>query len=134
MLEKICDKVSEIFITISMLYFNDTIMLLPCEKVARYILPSFRSLIARELIQMHSFTQIQAANKLGTTQAPISQYIHSKRGYRHFEQFEKAIPIMKKTATEVAERIASAEISDSEINIVFCKLCKAIHKEVMPIN
>jgi predicted transcriptional regulator len=109
-------------------------MLLPCEKVARYIIPGFRSLIARELIQIHSFTQIQAANKLGTTQAAISQYVHSKRGDRNFQQFEKAIPIMRKTAAEVAERIASEEISDNEINIVFCKLCKTIHEEIKPIN
>ena len=63
-------------------------MYLACEVVARYILPIFRSLIAKDLIEKYNFTQVEAAEKLGTTQAAISQYLHSKRGYKGLEQFE----------------------------------------------
>jgi hypothetical protein len=42
----------------------------PCEIVSRNILPACRSLIARELIEKHHFTQTLAAEKLGTLEPP----------------------------------------------------------------
>lgn len=54
----------------------------PCESFGRYALPKFRLLVAKELIEKYGFTQTEAARKLGITQAAISQYLHSKRGYR----------------------------------------------------
>jgi len=47
----------------------------PCEIVVRYILPLFRSTVAKTLVEKYKFTQGGATEKLGTTQAAISQYI-----------------------------------------------------------
>ena len=51
-------------------------MSLPCETVVRYVLPAFRSLVAKKLLEEYNFTQLEAARALGTTQAAISQYVH----------------------------------------------------------
>ncbi len=101
----------------------------PCEAVARYVLPIFRSLIAKELIEKYNFTQLEAAEKLGTTQAAISQYIHSKRGLKGVKQFEDILPIIQSAASDTARRIANGEISGEEIMLKFCKLCASLWEE-----
>ena len=73
----------------------------PCEVVGRFVLPIFRSLIAKELIEKYSFTQVEAAEKLGTTQAAISQYIHSKRGMKGIAHFEEGLPKIQAAANEI---------------------------------
>lgn len=98
----------------------------PCEVVARYILPIFRSLVAKELIEKYNFTQVAAAEKLGTTQAAISQYIHSKRGYKGIEQFGDILPAIQSTASETAKRIATEELKVDEVMSRFCKLCTTL--------
>ena len=95
----------------------------PCENVARFILPIYRSFVARELIEKYSYTQVEAAKKLGTTQAAISQYVHSKRGYRGIPYFEEILPIIQNAAVETAKRVATEEMSVEEIIGNFCKLC-----------
>ena len=60
----------------------------PCELVVRYILPTFRSLIAKELVEKYHFSQNDAAKKLGTTQAAISHYLSSKRGHKRMKELE----------------------------------------------
>ena len=100
-----------------------------CEVVARYILPIFRSIVAKELIEKYNFTQVAAAKKLGTTQAAISQYIHSKRGYKSIEQFENLLPEIRSVASETAKSIASGEISADEVVSRFCELCTKLRKK-----
>ncbi|MCP8310104.1 MAG: hypothetical protein L6M37_05205 [Candidatus Methylarchaceae archaeon HK02M1] len=97
----------------------------PCELVAVYLLPAFRSLVARELIEKHGFTQVAAANKLGTTQATISHYLYSKRGDKKMKQLQ-SIPLIQSTAIEVAQSIASEKISVTDATLTFCKLCTAL--------
>ena len=48
-----------------------------CEAIGKYVVPLFRSLVAKELINTYNLTQVDAAQRLGTTQAAISQYINS---------------------------------------------------------
>jgi len=100
-----------------------------CEVVARYILPIFRSMVAKELIEKYNFTQVAAAEKLGTTQAAISQYIHSKRGYKGIEQFENILPEIQSVASETAKSIASGELSAEEVTSRFCKLCTKLREK-----
>ena len=104
----------------------DEIMYLACEVVARYILPIFRSQVAKDLIEKYNFTQVEAAEKLGTTQAAISQYLHSKRGYKGSEQFELFLPKIQSAANETAKQIAAKKIDTNEIMINFCNLCTSV--------
>ncbi len=102
-----------------------------CEVVGRYILPILRSMVAKELIDKYNFTQIEAAEKLGTTQAAISQYIHSKRGYKGLSGFEQILPLIKATASDTAEGIAKGRMSAEEVTLNFCKLCASLRDKGM---
>lgn len=97
----------------------------PCELIVVYVLPAFRSLVARELIEKYGFTQVAAANKLGTTQATISHYLYSKRGGKKIKQLQ-SIPLVQSTASEVAEGIATEKFSIMDVALIFCKLCTAL--------
>ncbi|KYH39977.1 MAG: transcriptional regulator-like protein [Candidatus Bathyarchaeota archaeon B26-2] len=100
-----------------------------CEAVARYILPVFRSLVAKKLIEDYNFTQLEAAKRLGTTQAAISQYIHSKRGYKSLGEFRDALPEIQSAATETARRIATEKIGKEEVMSDFCRLCISLREK-----
>lgn len=96
----------------------------PCETFARYALPKFRLLVARELIEKYGLTQIEAGRKLGITQAAISQYFHQKRGRKVIPKFEEAKQSeIEESVGEIAKRIVEGNISSDEISDRFCKLC-----------
>ena len=49
--------------------------------------------MAKELIEKYCYTQKQAAQKLGTTQPAISQYLSSKRGSKGIPNYDEVAPI-----------------------------------------
>jgi hypothetical protein len=93
----------------------------PCETVAKYILPVFRALVAKELMSKYGYSQNQVASKLGITQAAVSHYINSKRGSLMLSEVEK-IEGVKETVEEVSESIAKNNDNDAMV-LAFCKLC-----------
>ncbi|MFA5364813.1 MAG: hypothetical protein WC325_06495 [Candidatus Bathyarchaeia archaeon] len=97
----------------------------PCEVVVRSVLPAFRSLVARSLIENFNFSQVAAAKKLGTTQASISHYIYSKRGEKMVQQLESSASV-KPIVDEIAKGIAENKISPLDAMMQFCKLCEAL--------
>jgi predicted transcriptional regulator len=99
-----------------------------CESVARHILPLYRSFVAKELVKKYDYTQVQAAKKLGTTQAAISQYLTSKRGHKKIQNYDEIAPLVQNAATEVAERLTTTEMSPEEFGDSFCDLCKVLQK------
>ena len=98
-------------------------MVARCETIGKYVLPVFRSLVAKELINTHRLTQVEAAQRLGTTQAAISQYINSKRAFKGTEQFGDILPKLQAMARVTAKQLANREITHEEISLDFCKLC-----------
>jgi predicted transcriptional regulator len=51
-----------------------------CEENVWYLLPLIRKEFARSLIKDYGLTQRKAAEKLGITEAAVSQYVSKKRG------------------------------------------------------
>jgi len=100
----------------------------PCELVVRYVLPAFRSLVAKELIEKYHFSQTTVAEKLGTTQAAISYYLYSKRGDRRIKQLE-SIPSVQSAASEVAQGIAAKKLSVIDAMLKLCELCAALRTQ-----
>lgn len=100
----------------------------PCEIVVRYVLPTFRSLVAKELIEKYSMSQQAAAKKLGTTQAAVSYYLYAKRGDKRMKQLE-SIPSVRLAASEVAKGIASENFSITDAMTVFCELCVSLRRK-----
>ena len=94
-----------------------------CEKVGKYVLPIFRSMLAKELVQKYHFTQTNAAKKLGTTQAAVSQYLNSKRAYKGIEHVEQYLPQIHDMAAETARKLVNEEIGAGDITFDFCRLC-----------
>jgi len=97
-----------------------------CETIGKYVLPVFRSLVAKELVNTHHLTQVEAAQRLGTTQAAISQYVNSKRAIRRTEQFGSIRPKIQAMASIVAKRLANKEIVWDEVTVTFCQLCSSL--------
>lgn len=101
----------------------------PCETTARHLLPIFRALIAKELIEKYNFTQVEVAERLGITQAAVSQYIQSKRGYRGINRFEESMEIIRSVTREVARGIAEGSMDSKDVTTGLCNLCKALRGE-----
>src|SRR5271157_4251432 len=99
-----------------------------CERIGKYVLPVFRSLVAKELVNTYHLTQVETAKKLKTTQAAISQYINSKRAIKGTEQFLDVLPRIQTEAVETAKRLANSETTWDEVTLDFCKLCLTFYK------
>ena len=82
-----------------------------------------------DLLEKYDFSQQEAAKKLGTTQATISYYIHSKRGRRGKTQFEEMLPTIQVAARETAKNIATGKTSPDEVVQNFCKVCMSLRGE-----
>jgi len=94
-----------------------------CEIVGKYVLPIFRSMLARELVQKYNLSQTETAKKLGTTQAAVSQYLSSKRAYKGIEHVEEFMPRIQVMAQETARKLVNQEISAKDVTPTFCHLC-----------
>ena len=97
----------------------------PCEVIVRSVLPAFRSLIARNLVENYNFSQVAAAEKLGTTQASISHYLYSKRGEKMLKKLGDS-PKIQEIVNDITEGIASDNIGPIDAMLNFCKLCEAL--------
>jgi len=99
-----------------------------CESIARYLLPLYRAFAAKELIEKYNYTQMEAAKRLGTTQAAISQYMTSKRGHRRIPNYEEIAPLVQNAAAKAAERIKTVTMTRKEFSASFCELCKSLQR------
>jgi len=99
-----------------------------CEIIGKYVLPIFRSMLAKELVQKYHLSQTETAKKLGTTQAAVSQYLSSKRAYKGIEQAEEFMPRLQVMAEDTAKKLVSKEISAADITANFCGLCSTLCK------
>ncbi|MGD0977537.1 MAG: hypothetical protein ABR962_00180 [Candidatus Bathyarchaeia archaeon] len=97
----------------------------PCELVVQYVLPAFRSLVARELVENHHLSQMAVADLMGTTQAAVSLYLDSKRGDKIMKELV-TVPSIRKIAHEVAEGFATGKFSSADSMTKFCELCGAL--------
>ena len=94
-----------------------------CEIIGKYVLPIFRAMLAKELVQKYNFSQTQAAKKLGTTQAAVSQYLSSKRAYKGIEHVEQYLPKIQEMASEAALKLVNKEMGADDVTFDFCRLC-----------
>jgi predicted transcriptional regulator len=91
----------------------------------RYVLPAIRSIVAKDLIENHGFTQVAAAKKLGTTQAAISHYLYSKRGEKRIGELRRNEAVMA-TVDEVTSGITEERYDSIHVVSKLCKLCEAL--------
>jgi predicted transcriptional regulator len=96
----------------------------PCEVVAKYVLPVFRAMVAKDLMDNYNLSQNQVAEKLGITQAAVSHYINSKRGALMMSELEK-ISGVKATVGSVSKNLVEKDDPD-EMILAFCRLCNLV--------
>ncbi len=110
-----------------------------CEVMVLEVLPGIRAIVARKLVEKHGFSQKIAAERLGTTQPAISQYKRELRGHR-IKMF-KSNPKVLEMIDSLTKRTASGELSQDQITLEFCGICKfmrssgmvcEIHKKMYP--
>jgi len=100
-------------------------MTFPCETVSRRILPIFRALMARKLVDRYGLTQVKAAAILGVSQPSINHYLTSKRG--RIEPL-KEMEALEQLTDELAEKVAKGLIDREAIIRGFCKFCKRMRE------
>jgi predicted transcriptional regulator len=86
-------------------------------------------MLAKELVQKYHFSQTEAAKKLGTTQAAVSQYLSSKRAYKGIEHVEQYLPKIQEMAAETAQKLVNSEMGAQDVTFDFCKLCATFCKK-----
>jgi len=99
---------------------------LRCETVTKYIMPAVRGLIAKTLVEEYGFSQSSAAKMLGLTQAAVSYYISSKRGYTMSKKLEgntKVMEIIKSISKKLAETGGSKKV---DLNL--CDICRMLYE------
>ncbi len=97
-----------------------------CENMISELLPGFRALVAKKLIEDHGFSQTQVAVMLDTTQPAISQYKRELRG-RNAETFLKN-PNLLDLLEKITKGIASGEVKPDQTGHEFCKVCKFLRE------
>ncbi len=100
-----------------------------CETIGKFVLPVFRALVAKELVNIHHLTQVDTAKKLRTTQAAISQYVTSKRAIKGSKQSTVLLPKIQAMASDTANRLAKNLVSWDEVTLSFCKVCSTLFVE-----
>jgi predicted transcriptional regulator len=112
----------------------------PCIIVVRYVLPSLRVLIARELIEKHGLSRVRAAEKMELTPAAITQYLKKVRGETAIQLIESSDETVK-IISEMASDLAKGEASVYDVLQNICKICQIMrsngllcemHKEILP--
>jgi predicted transcriptional regulator len=113
-------------------------MILPDELVAKLAIPAIRALIARRLMTTHGLTQKQVADRLGITQAAVSNYVNGKRGITfRIEDY----PEVERGIIELSESLSKGKVDESTIMTRMTEICDYIrlqrlmctpHKQLEP--
>ncbi len=98
-----------------------------CESIGKFVLPIFRSMVAKELIITYHLTQVEAAKKLKTTQAAVSQYMNSKRAMKGVEHFSEVLPRIQEEAKKTAKQLVNQQTTWDEVTLDFCRLCSTFY-------
>ncbi|MHA2118237.1 MAG: transcriptional regulator [Candidatus Thorarchaeota archaeon] len=100
----------------------------PCETIVAAFLPAIRSIIARELVENQSMSQVKAAELLGTTQPAISQYLTHKRGDKLTETLQ-SMPEVKQALQEVVENMTKEDDEPKDAVGTICNICMSLRRD-----
>ena len=95
----------------------------PCEIVVWYVIPSIRSELAKELLNL-GMKQKEISELLDITQPAVSQYISDKRG--HGIKFTDDIQSLIR---QFAMDLKDGQLTQSDIISRICDLCRKIKTE-----
>ena len=105
-----------------------------CETEGKYLVSVFRSLVAKELLNIHHLTQVEVAKKIGATQASVSNYLNSKRANVNIPQCKGILPKIQKIANTAAKNLAKGETNWKQVSLDFCKACSKCFKDEIELT
>ena len=111
-------KMIYITIVVSMTFKID------CEEIVWYLLPLIRKEFAKSLIKDYGLTQRKAAEKLGITEAAVSQYVSKKRG-----DLKVTDVGIRREIKESTRRIIEGDIQVMKTET--CRICHLLRTEGM---
>ena len=100
-----------------------------CEFMTSEVLPGFRALVARKLMEDHGLSQTQVAAMLDTTQPAISQYRRELRGKKTLVLKEN--PNLMELIDRITKRIMNGDVKPGETGFEFCRVCKFMQNNGM---
>lgn len=100
----------------------------PCIIVVRYVLPTLRVLIAKELIEVHGLRRTKAAKMMGLTPAAVTQYLKNVRGKTAVKTVESSDEAIKEIS-EMANHIANGNASSYDLLRDMCKICQTMRAQ-----
>lgn len=103
---------------------RESIMKPPCETVVHDILPALRAGVVRILYDDYKMKQTEIASALGITQASVSQYLAGVRAK------EKHIPLLKKRAQIIAEKVFRERPPQAEVILTMCAVCSTMSEQM----
>jgi predicted transcriptional regulator len=96
-------------------------MLVPCELVARSIIPALKAIVAKELNNSYGLNQQEIASLLHVSQPAVSHYLHNLRGQAiDLSSIEEISPLLQ----QVAKGLATSTIPNREVTKIFCHICR----------
>lgn len=96
--------------------------MLPCEVIAKKIVPSIRREIVKVLSECYGLCNREIARKLELTDAAVSQYLSEKRGMG-FEMDEKMLLMVRESADRIFRGLSNI---DEEI----CRICSKLKEDI----
>ena len=98
-------------------------MIHPYEIISKSALPAFRAMVSKRLTQNYNLTQQQVANRLGVTQASVSNYARKARGMMLNLEID---PNLSRAADHVAEVLSSEKPDQREALRLMTEVCDYI--------
>jgi uncharacterized protein len=114
------------------------LMINPYEMVSKSALPALRAMVAKRLREDYHLTQQQVADKLGITQASVSNYSRKARGVMIDLEADSRVAMAADRVAKLLspetpdERQALAAMTDICDYIRFSHLMCGLHKELEP--
>ncbi len=96
----------------------------PCEIVVWYLLPSIRKELGELLVRELKMRQKDVSERLGLTQAAVSQYLRRKRG-----RSVELSSVVRLKILSLAEKIIRNEVKPVEIMEEICQICELARGE-----
>lgn len=96
----------------------------PCELVIWYVLPAIRRELAKSMVEDWGMSQRAAANRLGLTDAAVSQYLSEKRGKVKLND-----PVVLKQIKYSAKRLSKG--NKDIVLKEMCRVCTMTRKRGM---
>jgi len=94
------------------------------EVVVQDVLPAVRALVAKQLVEKHKLTQQVAAQKIGVTQAAVSQYNRELRGWK-VNFLSKDETIMNEVSS-LSDTVAQSGLHSKEALNQLSAICKLV--------